>query len=280
MNHRSKRLLAILALASLSAAQAEPESKTPPIVGLAAYRLVSGPHVIEGVNDNASGIVVDEERDAIWLVLNGPTLLIELDKATFKPRRRITLVGFDDTEDLVQLAPNRFAVVEERKQNLVIFDLPDEADSVDIANASVHSIDPLGAADNLGLEGLTYDLTGARFYMVKEKSPAILHMATFDDSGALELAQPWNLDQNNFDMTDFSAVHFHGGTGHLLLLSDESKSVVETTVQGQKLSRLSLKEGKSGITVPPPQPEGVAMDADGRLYVCSEPNTLYVFEKP
>ena len=81
-------------------------------------------------------------------------------------------------------------------------------------------------------------------------------------------------------MSDLAGIYYDTKTGHLLILSDESKCVVECTVDGKKMvSRMFLKEGSAGLTRTLKQPEGITMDDSGNLYICSEPNVLSVFSK-
>jgi uncharacterized protein YjiK len=55
---------------------------------------------------------------------------------------------------------------------------------------------------------------------------------------------------------------------------------VEATLGGEEIARLPLKAGTGGLRADVPQPEGIAIDDQGDLYICSEPNLLYIFCKP
>ena len=78
---------------------------------------------------------------------------------------------------------------------------------------------------------------------------------------------------------DLSSLQYDEGSGHLLALSDESRLVIELNSDGRPISTLSLLRGQHGLDKSVPQAEGVAMDNQGRLYLVSEPNLFYVFEK-
>jgi uncharacterized protein YjiK len=78
---------------------------------------------------------------------------------------------------------------------------------------------------------------------------------------------------------DLSSLDYDAHTGHLLALSDESHLVIEINSDGRPISTLSLIGGQHGLEKSVPQAEGVATDDRGRLYVVSEPNLFYVFEK-
>ncbi|MDO8948530.1 MAG: SdiA-regulated domain-containing protein [Desulfocapsaceae bacterium] len=59
-------------------------------------------------------------------------------------------------------------------------------------------------------------------------------------------------------LKDLSDDYYHSGSGNLLLLSDDSASVVEATANGKELGRLSLKEsGDSGLRKDVPKAEGI-----------------------
>ena len=78
-------------------------------------------------------------------------------------------------------------------------------------------------------------------------------------------------------LTEFIPV---SSTGHLLLLSDESALVVEYAADGQPISMMPLWRGLHGLRRKVPQPEGLAVGPDGAIYVLSEPNLFYRFERP
>jgi Uncharacterized protein conserved in bacteria len=69
-----------------------------------------------------------------------------------------------------------------------------------------------------------------------------------------------------------SSVVFDQRSGHLLLLSDESKLLIEMTDVGKVVSFRSLATGFAGLQKGIPQAEGVTTDTDGYLYIVSEPN--------
>lgn len=92
---------------------------------------------------------------------------------------------------------------------------------------------------------------------------------------------PWIIPKVSFSLKDLSGVYYHSGSRSLLILSDESGSVVKTTLDGKELGRLSLKkDDNSGLQEDIPQAEGIAMDNKGVLYICSEPDLLYMFNVP
>jgi uncharacterized protein YjiK len=79
--------------------------------------------------------------------------------------------------------------------------------------------------------------------------------------------------------TDLSSVVFDQRSGHLLLLSDESKLLIEMTDVGKVVSFRSLATGFAGLQKGIPQAEGVTTDTEGYLYIVSEPNLFYRFTR-
>lgn len=281
MSLRAAQWAAAALLAAVAHSVAGPEDSTPAPLGLAGYMLAAGPIVIAGVEDNASGLAWCPESRTLFLVLNKPTRLVELDRDG-QPLRTVELSGFDDTEDVTVVARARLAVVEERRRILAVFDLPaGRGGSVSYARAERYEIDPV-PADNSGMEGLCYDAPGKRFLVLKEKAPRRIYAVVppAARSGRPVITHPWDLEANGFGCSDVSAIARDPRSGNLLILSDESKVIVECTPDGGEVARLSLAAGSAGLAAPLKQPEGLALADDGTLYVCSEPNQLYVFRKP
>ncbi len=258
-----------------------PEEKdTDAVVGLANYKLDLGPKEIKGVSRNASGLAYNAKTDTIFLVLNKPTVVLELDLKG-NTKRKIGLKFFNDTEGITWIKGHSFAVLEERRRKLIMVEIGADTKSVDYLTRQGFVVEPK-AAGNAGLEGVTYDAAGGRFFVVKEKSPRRIYEVRLPTKGAEEKAvitTPWDIDKTALGMTDLAGVCYDPGTGHLLILSDESKCVVECTTDGQLISRLSLKAGNSGLKATLRQPEGITVDNKGNLYICSEPNLFYVFRK-
>jgi uncharacterized protein YjiK len=80
-------------------------------------------------------------------------------------------------------------------------------------------------------------------------------------------------------MRDFSSLTIDQRTGHLLVLSDESRMLLELDELGNPVSFISLAMGFNGLARSIKQAEGVAMDGQGTIYIVSEPNLFYVFKQ-
>ncbi len=261
-------------------------------IQLGRYTVTRGPKVIDNVSDNMSGLTFSPTTRTLFAAINNPTQAVELGlDGSFK--RIIGLMWFEDTEGLVWMTDSKFAILEERRRCLVLVDLNAETKTVDRNKCERFEIDP-NKARNRGTEGVAYDPASKKFYVVKEKDPRKLYkmvlpaeeaktkaLANPDEEPPVpEITLPWDIDTKSLGMDDLSGICFDPKSGHLLILSDESKCVVEATLDGKEISRLSLKGGSAGLSDTIKQPEGITLDDRGNLYVCSEPNTLYVFSKP
>ncbi|EFC5376531.1 TPA: YjiK family protein, partial [Escherichia coli] len=75
---------------------------------------------------------------------------------------------------------------------------------------------------------------------------------------------------------DISALDY--SNGRLLLLSDESRLLLETNTAGDSWTEvLNLTRGNHGLVTDLPQPEGVVRAQDGSIYIASEPDLIIRF---
>ncbi len=252
-----------------------------PSLELGSYTLQSGPIKIGTDLRNISGLTYNPLSKTLFLVNNRPAKIIEVDfVGTVK--REIDLLGFKDTEGIAHVRENIFAVLEEKRCTICIIDITPDTTEIDRADSRVIILVDSVSAANKGPEGLSYDQKGGNFYVVKEKSPRRLYQLPWPitPEKALQVSYPRNIQKNSLSLKDFSGIHYSSENKKLLILSDDSAAVVETTMEGKELSRLSLQKGAaSGLQKDIPQAEGITMDGDGTLFICSEPNLLYEFSK-
>jgi uncharacterized protein YjiK len=238
---------------------------------------------VAGVSQNLSGLTYDETRDQLWAVINGPEELLALSK-NGELLARYPLNGFSDVEGVTYLGDNLLLLAEERDQALVVVEIPAQAGPLfrEDYRALTLGID-LGG--NQGFEGVGYDRARDRLFVVKEHSPRKLYeirglKASVQGHFNLQVIdrQAW-IDHKVF-ATDFSSVHYDEQTGHLALLSDESQVMIELDAQdGKLISFRSLFSGFAGLQQSVPQGEGLTLDDQGNLYLVSEPNLFYRFER-
>lgn len=97
------------------------------------------------------------------------------------------------------------------------------------------------------------------------------------EDGATGSLQP--LPSGHLFLRDLSSLTVDGRTGHTLVLSDESRLLLELDERGQPVSFISLLGGFNGLDASIRQPEGVAMDESGDIYMVGEPNLFYRFSR-
>jgi uncharacterized protein YjiK len=234
---------------------------------------------IPGVVGNASGITYDSERKTLWVVVNNPTYMLELD-LHFNLLRRIELKNFEDTEGIAYVDKGYYLLADERDQAISLAKIRDETKQLD-KNALQQIVLNIDGHNNKGLEGIAVDHVTNTIYAVRERDPMKLIKVTgfIENKNRIKIE---NYDQIKIDdlyMDDLSGLHFDGSTKHLLILSHESQILAELDLKGNKVSYMDLERGFNSLSHSIPQAEGVTLDDKGNLYIVSEPNYLYRFKK-
>ncbi len=249
-----------------------------PSIALADYQLVGQPVVLSSIAYNASGLTFNRDTNSLFAITNNPTKIIEMT-TTGDPLRVIPLLGFDDTEGLTYLGHNRFALVEEENRGVVLVEIQQDTDYL-LRSSGKSLAFSFTTAKNKGFEGIAFDSVEQSLFVVNEKKPRAIYRldgVVSDHINGVSIASPWSMEDNSLSNSDLSGLHFLSDLGTLLVLSDESKSLTETSPEGERISTLSLRQGSAGLTATIPQPEGVTVDDEGHLYVLSEPNLFYRF---
>lgn len=246
-------------------------------VDLGDYVLLKGPIQLQEVFDNASGVTFNPDTNTLFLIINRPCCIAEVDLEG-KMKRLIPLEFFDYTEGITYMGDGLYAVTEERKRNVCFIRIESNTNEVNHEDARVIVVEQ-GMGNN-GLEGIAFDARKNTMYVVKEYWPRrIYRFSRPDKKKTPKVKQPWDFEKKTLGMDDLAGIHFHAATGHLLILSEASACIVECTIKGKEISRLDMNSGSAGIEHRIPQAEGLTMDDKGYLYVVSEPNLLYIFEQ-
>jgi uncharacterized protein YjiK len=114
----------------------------------------------------------------------------------------------------------------------------------------------------------------ARIVVVEGLLPPYVVMNPFPTVTTRSLPLPHQLA-----LVDLSSVSLHEKSGHLFLLSDASGAVVEYDEEARLVGLLPLEGGRHGLTNSVPQAEGLAIDDKGRVFIVSEPNLFYRFDR-
>ncbi|MHB0765928.1 SdiA-regulated domain-containing protein [Stutzerimonas sp. NM35] len=244
------------------------------------YRAEIQAKVVEGVADDLSALTFDRERRVLVSVTNQPPQLVELS-LDGELLRTVELRGFSDPEAVEYIAPGLFVIADEREQRLVEVRLDNDAQVFDAAGAPQLSLG-IGLNGNKGLEGLAYDPVSETLLVAKERDPvrifAIRGFPHRQPEAALDVQLLESVERDaRLFLRDLSSLDFDAASGHLLVLSDESRLLLELDRDGRPISSLSLLAGHHGLTRSVPQAEGVTLDDRGVLYLISEPNLFYRF---
>lgn len=254
-------------------------------VWLPDYRVEVEARPVEGVNDDLSAIDFAPDRKGLLAVTNAPPIkLLELDHEG-KITAQYPLEGFEDVEALAYMGDGQVVVTDELQQQLVFFHLPGQpGQAIDKRDSQSLALPLASSAHNKGFEGVAYDAAHDRIFVAKERDPRQLHSVSGVKAslgGKLQLKVEdlgdW-IDRSVFT-SDISDLHFDAATGHLLVLSHESRLVIELDENGDLVSFRTLLGGFGDLKESVGQAEGLTQDDAGNLYVVSEPNLFYRFRK-
>lgn len=259
--------------------QQTPEYKREASIWLNRYNAdISGKPLDRLFKDELSGLTWHAPSNTLFSVTGKIPKLVQLS-LDGELLREIRLTGVADPEGVEALSDGRFAMVDERRGKLILFGLPldneldlDQALQLDLGGLE----DAFMYPRNKGLEGIGWDSRNSRFILAKERDPHALYSMTFDleTNRAGPLVE---LPAGELFMRDISGLDLDPNTGHLLVLSDESRMLLELDSKGEPVSFMSLMRGFNGLERSIDQAEGVAMDARGIIYVVGEPNLFYRF---
>lgn len=226
--------------------------------------------------DETSGLTWNPVSGTLYTVTGKNPQLVE-----FTPGgvvlRRIRLTGLSDPEAVEALDDGRLAIVDERRRLVAVFRLEPGVEHLDLDDLVSYD---LGFADagNKGFEGLAWNPRTQRLLLAKERDPqGLFELPLPGEEGAVGALQA--LPSQPLLVRDISSVAIDPRTGHALMLSDESRLLVELDLMGRPRSFIALFGGLNGLADGIDQAEGVAMDERGDIYVIAEPNLLYVFSR-
>ncbi|WP_123378027.1 SdiA-regulated domain-containing protein [Aliarcobacter butzleri] len=233
--------------------------------------------VINEIGKNLSGITYNENTDTLFAITNSPRDIYELDK-NGNVLRKISLKGFKDTEDITYIKNNKFAILDEELNGLFIVDINDDTKFISIDDSIKKFIFDIKRFENFGLEGISYDKTEDKFYMVNERNPKkIVSVKGIIGNNQLEVNIKDELLENNFYLADLSAIYFDDIDRRLYVLSDESALLGQ--IDDKKDFRKYLDLMDNEISSKMKNSEGITRDKEGNIYIVSEPNLFFSIKK-
>ncbi len=250
---------------------------------LPGYRVGIEAKPLAGIDDNASGLTYSAATGTLFSVINRPPQVVELSTEG-DVLRILPIEGLRDPEGITHVGEDLFIIADERENQLHWVRIRPRDRGISVVSGPRFALGT-GMMGNVGMEGVTWDHAGGQLFFVKEKFPLrIIQMtglAELLDGGELNLSmREWKswLDPSLF-MSDLSSLSFHEPTGNLLVLSDESALLVEYAPDGQPVSIMPLWPGAHGLSRRVPQAEGVTVGPEGEIFILSEPNLFYRFER-
>ncbi|UCV18469.1 SdiA-regulated domain-containing protein [Ferribacterium limneticum] len=281
-------IASLLAFASLSAS-----AQTS--LDLSRYQ-VSGTYNLDTLSDmglEASAVTYARDRGSLFFVGDEGLGVVEISltgQTLGQMNFNWTGTGStnNDAEGLTYLGNGVLVVAEERLQDAFKFNYV-AGGTVALANAEFVSIGT--TVGNVGTEGISYDPRNGSFVSVKQDGPVALLAGglTFAQGGGVSsMSTLYSGTTSLFGVNSFSDVQTLSpidalvGTAaadNLLILSLDSKKLIEINRSGQVLSSLDL----SGVTNQ--AIEGVTVDEKGTIYLVAEdsgmPNSkLFVLTAP
>jgi uncharacterized protein YjiK len=247
------------------------------------YRVRIEGEPIEGLSENTSGLTYSPATGTLFTTINDPPELAELS-TDGRLLRRIALRGARDVEGITHVEGDRFIIVDEGKSRLNWITITPETQAIDLLGTPFVVLD-LVTLSNLGFEGISWDQRRQELVVVQEMLPVrVLVVSGLEQAvqgqGLGIALREWQPEGwAGHGLSDLSSVTVHDPTGNMILLSQMSSLLIEYDAEGAPLSLLSLWAGRHGLRSGVPQAEGVAIGPAGEVFIVSEPNLFYAFER-
>lgn len=247
---------------------------------------------VKGIKNNLSSLSHNEHTDTLFAAINNPAQIAEITKDG-DLIRLIPVAGVEDIEGISHVEDDVYVLFDERRQDIYRILLNENTREIDVANAPRLGLGIMMQGDrNRGFEGITWGKTGARMFVAKEKSPVLI----FEINGLDEwqplrrqdgIRRAMNLKIHEWlprqsyrrFMRDLSSLSLDNRTDHLLILSDESRLLIEYDEEDNLVGIMPLWQGWHGLKRSIPQAEGATTDDQGDIYIVSEPNLFYRFKR-
>lgn len=191
-----------------------------------------------------SGLAFSYESNSFWSVSDSNSTVYKLDlKGNIIKSFHI---NGEDLEGITVIDSDKLAVILERTREVVIVDTSGK-------EIKRKKFDLPGKLND-GLEGICYDSKNKNFYLVNEKHPGLL-IKTDDDLNEIFRRKI------NF-ASDFSDIFLSIIDNKLWILSDESKMIIQTDLNGNPIKIYKINAD---------QPEGLVVDyLNKKVYVVSD----------
>ena len=245
-------------------------------VWLPDYRAVIDAKVLPGMEkDEASDLTYNPQTKTLFSVMGKNPFLVELSLQG-DVLRKMPLVGWGNPEGVAALENGLLAIVDERQHLLTIVKVDASTRELNIADFPKYDLGP-SKDQNKAFEAIAWNPRKQQLLLGEERPPALFTWSS-DGSQVLK-GDKQKLASDELDLRNLSALGIDPRTGHTLVLSADSHLLLELDEAGEQVSFMTLLGGFNGLKSTIPRAEGVAMDDAGVLYMVSEPDLFYRFEK-
>ncbi|WP_095127035.1 SdiA-regulated domain-containing protein [Pseudomonas sp. Irchel s3h14] len=245
-------------------------------IWLPDYRAVIDAKVLPGMEkDEASDLAYDPQSKTLFSVMGNKPFLVELTLQG-DVLRKMPLVGWSNPEGVTVMGNGLLAIVDEREHMLSIVKVDADTRELNIADFPKYDLGP-SKDQNKAFEAIVWDSRNQQMLLGEERPPALFTWKSND--GQTLTGDKQKLANDELDIRNLSALAIDPRTGHTLVLSADSHLLLELDEKGEQVSFMTLLGGFNGLKKTIPRAEGVTMDDAGTLYLVSEPNLFYRFEK-
>jgi uncharacterized protein YjiK len=254
----------------------ESQAEQKESIWLPDYRVVIDAKPLTGMEkDEASDLSYNPQTKTLFSVMGKNPFLAELTLQG-DVLRKMPLVGWSNPEGLTVMENGLMAIVDERQHMLSIVKVDAGTRELNIADFPKYDLGP-SKDQNKAFEAITWDSHNQQLLLGEERPPALF---TWKSDGSQTLkGDKQKLASDELDIRNLSALAIDPRTRHTLVLSADSHLLLELDEKGEQVSFMTLLGGFNGLKNTIPRAEGVTMDEAGTLYMVSEPNLFYRFEK-
>ncbi|MGG2022760.1 SdiA-regulated domain-containing protein [Pseudomonas sp. S8] len=254
----------------------ESQAEQKASIWLPDYRVVIDGKLLPGMEkDEASDLSYNPQTKTLFSVMGKNPFLVELTLQG-DVLRKMPLVGWSNPEGVTVLENGLMAIVDEREHLLTIVKVDANTRELNIADFPKYDLGP-SKNQNKAFEAITWDPRNQQLLLGEERPPALFTWKS--DGSQILKGDKQKLANDELDIRNLSALAIDPRTGHTLVLSADSHLLLELDEKGEQVSFMTLLGGFNGLKSTIPRAEGVTMDDAGTLYMVSEPNLFYRFEK-
>lgn len=245
-------------------------------VWLPDYHAVIDGKLLPGMErDEASDLTYNPQTKTLFSVMGRNPFLVELSLQG-EVLRKMPLLGWSNPEGVTAMENGILAIVDERLHTLTLTKVDASTQQLTMSDFPTYDLG-VSKNQNKAFEGVVWDKRNQQLVLGEERPPALFTWKS--DGRQVLLGNKQKLLSNELDMRNLSALGIDPRTGHMLVLSADSHLLLELDEKGDQVSFMTLLGGFNGLKNTIPRAEGVAMDENGTLYMVSEPDLFYRFEK-